>query len=250
MGIEIPPPPPAPPLLNLPNYNAAFDAERIRKATKGFGTDELMLIDTLAPLDPFKVDVLSRTFEQTVGKSLQKTLEKELSSWLEFVLVLKSLGPLGGDVYLLNRACKGLGTHEDLLNEILLCRSNQEMHLLKETYRRVYNKDLVKTVQGELSMKTERMFNMALTGTRDESTFVNQQQVQQDVEALYRAGPGKAGTVSLYLSHELTAGRDRHMRYPSPPFRRTSPSYCPAIPTTPSHPSLQDARERILRSHA
>lgn len=28
--------------------------------------------------------------------------------------------------------------------------------MLKEGYRRVYNKDLVKTVQGELSMKTER----------------------------------------------------------------------------------------------
>lgn len=37
---------------------------------------------------------------------------------------------------------------------------------------------------------------MALSGSRDESTFVNQQQVQQDVEALYRAGAGKIGTVS------------------------------------------------------
>jgi annexin A7/11 len=65
----------------LPGYNAAFDAERIRKATKGFGTDERALIDTLTPLDPFKMDVLSRTYEQTVGKSLKVTLEKELSSW-------------------------------------------------------------------------------------------------------------------------------------------------------------------------
>ena len=45
-----------------------------------------------------------------------------------------------------------------------------------------------------------RMFNMALSGTRDESTYVNQQLVQQDVEALYRAGPGKIGTVSTLRS--------------------------------------------------
>lgn len=38
---------------------------------------------------------------------------------------------------------------------------------------------------------------MALSGSRDESTFVNQHQVQQDVEALYRAGAGKIGTVSV-----------------------------------------------------
>ena len=75
---------------------------------------------------------------------------------LEYTLVLKALGPLGGDIYLLERACKGAGTHEDLLSEVLLGRSNEEIFLLKEGFKRVYNKDLVKTVQGELSMKTER----------------------------------------------------------------------------------------------
>jgi annexin A7/11 len=75
---------------------------------------------------------------------------------LEYTLVLKALGPLQGDIYLLNRACKGAGTHEDLLNEVLLGRSNEEIFLMKQEFKRVYNKDLVKTVQGELSMKTER----------------------------------------------------------------------------------------------
>jgi len=41
------------------------------------------------------------------------------------------------------------------------------------------------------------MFNMALSGQRDENPYVDQQRVQQDVEALYRAGQGKIGTVSL-----------------------------------------------------
>ena len=38
---------------------------------------------------------------------------------------------------------------------------------------------------------------MALSGQRDENPYVDQQRVQQDVEALYRAGQGKIGTVSL-----------------------------------------------------
>lgn len=41
------------------------------------------------------------------------------------------------------------------------------------------------------------MFNMALSGQRDESPYLNHQLVQQDVETLYRAGPGKIGTVRL-----------------------------------------------------
>jgi annexin A7/11 len=48
---------------------------------KGFGTDENVIIDTMAPLDAFQMDQLSRTYEQLVGRSLVKTLEKELSSW-------------------------------------------------------------------------------------------------------------------------------------------------------------------------
>lgn len=47
------------------------------------------------------------------------------------------------------------------------------------------------------------MFNMALAGGRDESTFVNQQAVENDVAAIYRAGPGKIGTVSHFLLLEL-----------------------------------------------
>lgn len=85
---------------------------------------------------------------------------------LEYALVLLSLGPLGGDVYLLHRACNGMGTHEDLLSEVLLNRTNQEIFLLKEAYKRTYNKDLVQIVQGELSMKTERCANTACNETQ------------------------------------------------------------------------------------
>ena len=75
---------------------------------------------------------------------------------LEYTLVLLSLGPLLGDLHLLHRACKGAGTHEDILNEILLGRTNEEIWLLKEGYQRMYHQDLVAVVRGELSMQTER----------------------------------------------------------------------------------------------
>jgi annexin A7/11 len=54
------------------------------------------------------------------------------------------------------QACVGAGTHEDLLTELLIHRTNQEIWLLKQGYQQVYGKDLVNVVRGELSMKTER----------------------------------------------------------------------------------------------
>ncbi|WVQ79406.1 hypothetical protein IAT38_001503 [Cryptococcus sp. DSM 104549] len=211
LGVSIHAPPPAVP-GSVQGYNPNVDAEKIRKATKGFGTDESALISTMAPLDAKQMDVLSRAYEQMVGKSLKATLESELNSWLEYTLVLLSLGPLAGDVFLLNRACDGAGTHEDLLNEVLLNRSNEEMHYIKEAYRRTYHQDLQQVIQGELSMKTERLFNMALSGQRDESPYVNQQQVTQDIEALYRAGPGKVGTDEITICGILLSRSPEHLK--------------------------------------
>jgi len=79
---------------------------------------------------------------------------------------------------LINRACDGAGTHEDILNEVLLGRTNSEIYILKQAYRANYNKDMEKVVDGELSMKTKRMFTMALQGVRMEGKS------SQDVELI------------------------------------------------------------------
>jgi len=41
------------------------------------------------------------------------------------------MNPLETDVYLIHKACKGLGTDEGLLYSIILGRTNKEMVLLK-----------------------------------------------------------------------------------------------------------------------
>lgn len=47
-------------------------------------------------------------------------------------------------------------THEDLLNELLLGRTNEDMHILKAAYRVKYSRNLDQDVRSDLSMKTKR----------------------------------------------------------------------------------------------
>lgn len=125
LGTPIPPPAThGPPLPPPHGFDVHGTVDRIRKATKGFGTDEKALIAVLAPLDAFQIDATSRQFKASVGKELLYVLEKETSGYFEGALRAKVLGPLGYDVWLVHRACSGAGTHEDLLNEVLLCRTN------------------------------------------------------------------------------------------------------------------------------
>lgn len=177
-----------------------MDVDRIRKATKGFGTDEKMLIDTLTPLDAWQMNAVYHMFKATTGNDLLSELESETSGWFEAALRAKVLGPVGYDVWLVHRACDGAGTHEDILNEVLLLRTNAEIWALKQAYRATYGKELEKIVEGDLSMKTKRLFTMALQGSRqDDWTPVDPGLVQRDVQDLKAAARG-AGTDEIKVS--------------------------------------------------
>ena len=108
------------------------------------------------------MEQLRKAFEAQVGKPLVQVIEKETSGWFEYGLRGLVLGPVGFDVWLLHRACDGAGTHEDILTEVLAGRTNEDIVTLKEEYQRTFHKDLAHIIRGELSMKTERMFNMML----------------------------------------------------------------------------------------
>ncbi|KAL7417105.1 hypothetical protein BDY24DRAFT_426420 [Mrakia frigida] len=203
MGLAMPYPP--------QNYNPQFDADRIRKATKGFGTDEKAMIAVLAPLTAPQMHVLGKSFEAQVGRTLIDVVEKETKGDFEFALRGLVLGPLGWDLWLMDRACKGFGTHEDLLTELLMTRTNLEIHTLKQAYKALLGSDVTNLVKGELSSKTERIFLMALAGQRDESGFINQQQVTNDVNDLYKGGAGRMGTDEIKLASVLITRSPPHL---------------------------------------
>jgi annexin A7/11 len=73
------------------------------------------------------------------------------------------------------------------------------MQILKAAYHATYARDLSSVIRSELSGKTERLFNMALVGNREEGEYVDQGRVLADVQALYRAGQGQIGTDEITM---------------------------------------------------
>lgn len=97
------------PLSAPQNYNAGFDSDRLRKAMKGFGTDEKALIAVLTPLTAVQMNAVSRQFQAMTGKSLVKEIESETRGWFENALRGLVMGPLAWDAWLVHRACSGIG---------------------------------------------------------------------------------------------------------------------------------------------
>ncbi|KAF2155117.1 Annexin [Myriangium duriaei CBS 260.36] len=211
--------PPAPPSLGyvpgqLPPMDMSREADAARAAMKGFGTDEKGLIAVMSRLDPLQVEGVKQAFAHRHRRDLIKDIHSETSGYFRDGLIAIARGPLAQDVHNLNDAISGIGTKETVLNDVLLGRSNADMNAIKAAYHRTYKRSLESDVQGDLSMKTERLFNMVLAARRNEdSTPIIPQQVDADVQEVYRATEGqKVGCDQIAVCSILTSKSDGQLR--------------------------------------
>ncbi|KAJ3037379.1 hypothetical protein HDV00_001745 [Rhizophlyctis rosea] len=182
---------------------AERDCKTLRAAMKGLGTDEDAIIHVLCNRTAEQCEQLVTAYKAHLGRDLEKDLEKECSGKFKHVMTLLLYAQPKLDAVFLEKAMKGLGTDEDALIEILTGRTNTEINDIKAAYQFLYNKDLEKEVKSETSGHFAKLLTATLQGARD-----NQQanwNVQDDVDALYKAGIGKVGTdESVFISILVT----------------------------------------------
>ncbi|KAL6403228.1 putative annexin XIV [Ilyonectria robusta] len=194
-------------------WDPSADAQALRKAMKGFGTDERTLISVLANKDALQIEALRTAFDRSFKRSLVNDIKSETSSWFELALVQLARGPLLADVHNLHDAMVGAGTKERILNDVLLGRSNADIQAIKSAYYRTFHDKLETVVRGDLSMKTERHFIMVLDGKRaEDSAPVIPQQVDDDVMQIYKATEGKMGTDEILVCSIFTKRNDNQIR--------------------------------------
>ncbi|KAI1127935.1 hypothetical protein F5Y10DRAFT_241772 [Nemania abortiva] len=194
-------------------WDANPDAQALRMAMKGLGTDEKALIRVLANKDPLQIEAIKSAYSRLFSRNLEKDIKSETSKYLELGLVSIISGPLLHDVTLLHSAMDGPGTKEKVLNDVLLSRSNADMKAIKGTYQRTFNRSLENDVKGDLSMKTERHFMIVLGACRaEDSAPVIPQAIDQDVMELYRATEGKVGTDEMLVCSILSTRNDNQIR--------------------------------------
>ncbi|KIE03128.1 annexin XIV, partial [Metarhizium majus ARSEF 297] len=194
-------------------WDANPDAQALRAAMKGFGTDEKALIRILSTKDPLQIDLIRTTFDRTFKRSLIDDIKSETSRYFEDGLVQLAYGPLLADVHNLRDAMKGIGTKESVLNDVLLGRSNADIKAIKGAYRQQFGRSLEQDVKGDLSMKTERHFLMVLAANRAEDAEpVDPRKVDDAVMHLYQATEGRMGTDEILVCQILTSHNDNQIR--------------------------------------
>ncbi|KAF5372508.1 hypothetical protein D9758_005255 [Tetrapyrgos nigripes] len=192
----------------VPGYNPNTDVEKIRKATKGWGTDEAAALHLAA---------LGAAFKASVGENLVDILRSETSGWFKSTLQAIALGPLFYDVHLIDEALRGAGTDEQLLTELVTDRTLEDMRLLKEGYAYKHQKGgdvdaLEREARGGLSGVVKTLFTISLSSHRaPENAPVDHALVEKDIKALYEAGQGKIGTDEIAFCDVLVNRSRAHL---------------------------------------
>ncbi|XP_062926460.1 annexin A4-like isoform X2 [Mobula hypostoma] len=193
-------------------FDALRDAEVLRKAMKGFGTNEQAIIDIVAHRSNKQRQQIVLSFKTAYGKDLIKELKSELSGNFEKTVLALLKPPALFDATEMKEAIKGAGTDEQCLIEILASRSNAEIHEIDKVYKTEFKKTLEQDIKSDTSGHFERLLVSLVQGNRDESQNVDITLVKKDAQDLYNAGEGRMGTDESRFNAILCSRNRSHLR--------------------------------------
>ena len=173
---------------------AQQDAEALRKAMKGFGTDEAALIKIVANRTNTQRQQIKGAYKATFGRDLISDLKSELHGKFEDAMVALFTEPIEYDADQLREGMKGLGTNEDTLIEIIASRSPAHLRAIKAKYQEKYKRNLEDDIKKETHGTLEHLLISLLQGNRSTNTKVNQNQMAAVAQEIYNAGEAKLGT--------------------------------------------------------
>ncbi|XP_045514744.1 annexin B9-like isoform X2 [Pieris brassicae] len=175
-------------------FDPRDDAAVLRKAMKGFGTDEKAIIQVLTRRSNEQRLRIAFEFKTLYGKDLVSDLKSETSGKFED-LIVALMTPLP-QFYAkeLHDATAGIGTDEDVLIEVMCTMSNHEIHVIKQAYTAMYGTLLEDDLRGDTSGNFKRLMTSLCMGNRSEDFHIDQGRAREDARSLLQAGELRLGT--------------------------------------------------------
>ncbi|XP_044271347.1 annexin B9-like isoform X1 [Tribolium madens] len=203
-------------------FNPREDAEILRKAMKGFGTDEKAIINVLARRTNAQRLEIEVQFKTLYGKDLISDLKSELTGNFEN-LIVAMMTPLP-QYYAreIHDAITGVGTDEDVLIETMCTLSNAEIRTIRDAYHRTYYQNLESDLKGDTSGHFRRLMVSLCSAGRDESMQTNPQGATADAQALLRAGELQVGTDESTFNMILCQRNNAQLRLIFDEYQRLS----------------------------
>ncbi|XP_028396288.1 uncharacterized protein LOC114520254 isoform X2 [Dendronephthya gigantea] len=197
------------------------EEDDVNELKKHLGSSKNALITLLMNRTREQRKKISDAYQSKENDKLHEKLNNEFDKDSE-ELVSVLLQPSETDVEKLHGAMEGFGTKEDVLIDILCRRSQQEITLIKEQYKKQYEKDLDTMIEKETGGDLEKLFIEILKCERDEKDTIHPRQVERDAVDLFEAGEKKLGTDETKFVHIFSKRSFPHLKMMFEEYHKTS----------------------------
>ncbi|CAK9309201.1 unnamed protein product [Citrullus colocynthis] len=170
----------------------AEDCERLHNAFQGWGTDEGAIISILAHRNAKQRSLIRQTYTETYGEDLLKSLDKELSSDFERVVLLWTLQPAERDALLANESIRKLTPKHFVILEIACTRTPRDLFLVKEEYHARFKRSIEEDVAQHTTGDFRRLLVPLVTAYRYDGPEVNATLATSEAKILHEKISEKA----------------------------------------------------------
>lgn len=112
---------------------ASLDADLLKKATKGLGTNERMVISIMCTRTKAQLDAVDMIYRKRYGRTLREYCERELGGDLKEFLVYTQMAQDEADAHIIHNAFSGLGHNAKVVLEVFVGRSSQRLQAARYT---------------------------------------------------------------------------------------------------------------------
>lgn len=117
--------------MALKDSIATLDAKMLKRATKGIGTDERLVVSILCARSKSQLEAVDQKYRQLFDKTLVEFIKGEMGGNLAKFLLYTQMSEEEFDSNILHDAFSGLGTNESRVLEVLCTRTYDRLQQAK-----------------------------------------------------------------------------------------------------------------------
>eukprot|EP00927_Polykrikos_kofoidii_P046184 TRINITY_DN4039_c0_g1_i1.p1 TRINITY_DN4039_c0_g1~~TRINITY_DN4039_c0_g1_i1.p1 ORF type:complete len:851 (+),score=199.97 TRINITY_DN4039_c0_g1_i1:48-2600(+) len=171
----------------LKRYLAKMDAQTAKEAMAGFGTDDSKLCVALCSRTKKQLKMTAEEYREAHGEELMDAVSGETSG--DYGKLAKAILSTPEEFFAdtIDAACAGIGTSEDVLIELLVPRTADEITAGKEKWEGRTDKSLIDYIDGELGFSSRHLqygLLKLVKGEREMGDDVDEEKAAEQAKAL------------------------------------------------------------------
>eukprot|EP00703_Trepomonas_sp_PC1_P005399 JAP91207.1 Annexin 9 [Trepomonas sp. PC1] len=183
-----------------------MEAQALRTAMKGTGTDEQMIIQVASCRNFLQREQISNSFVALFGLELDQQFQKELSGNFQLLIqhVFKNRHAAWAEM--LKNAVSGAGTDNKKLIQLVLLMSDKDIPEISKQYSNLFQQNMAQAITSDLGKNDWNKLIKAWLVGKHQTTY----DAQKGADELYKAAKGLGTDEDVFIKILSTATHESY----------------------------------------